>query len=213
MATMSMNKIIHAAVRRDVSRTEQALRALPEGDRDRARQVQRAWEHLVKQLTHHHEAEDALAWPFLLSQGVDPDLMAAMEGEHAAMKEALARGSAAIDGVVFDPTVARAAGAADEVARSRTVIDAHLAHEENDVEPLIDRYGDDPEWKAAEKGMRPSRITDAGDALAWMQDGAGAQETASLRAHIPGPVLVVLTTVLGRRYRREIAPIWQATAR
>jgi hemerythrin-like domain-containing protein len=210
MATMSMNKIIHAAVRRDVSRTEQALRALPEGDRVRARQVQRAWQHLVKELTHHHEAEDALAWPFLLSRGVDPGLMAAMEGEHGAMKEALTRASAAIDAVVADPTAVRAAGAADEVARSRTVIDAHLAHEEEDVEPLLDAYEDDPEWKAAAKGMRPARITDAADALVWMQDGAGERERTSLRSHIPGPVIAVVTTLFGRRYRREVAPTWQA---
>ncbi|KRF36202.1 hemerythrin domain-containing protein [Nocardioides sp. Soil805] len=210
MATMSMNKIIHAAVRRDVSRTEQALRALPEGDRVRARQVQRAWQHLVKELTHHHEAEDALAWPFLLSRGVDPALMAAMEGEHGAMKLALVRATSAIDAVVADPTTVRAAGAADEVARTRTVVDAHLAHEEEDVEPLIEAYEDDPEWKAAAKGMRPARISDAADALVWMQDGADERERAALRAHIPGPVIAVVTTVFGRRYRREVAPTWQA---
>src|SRR5687768_15587962 len=102
MATMSMNKIIHAAVRRDVTRTEQALRGLPDGDGERARQVQRAWQHLVKELTHHHEAEDSLAWPFLLSRGVDPDLMATMEGEHGAMRDALAAASRAIDGLVVD---------------------------------------------------------------------------------------------------------------
>ena len=35
--TVSMNQIIHAAVRRDVARTEQALRDLREGDAARAR--------------------------------------------------------------------------------------------------------------------------------------------------------------------------------
>ena len=209
MATMSMNKIIHAAVRRDVTRTEQALRGLPDGDGERARQVQRAWQHLVKELTHHHEAEDSLAWPFLLSRGVDPDLMATMEGEHGAMRDALAAASRAIDGLLVDTTTSRAREAADEVARARTVIDAHLRHEEDDVEPLIAAYEDDPEWKAAATGMRPARLTDAGDALAWMQDGAGEQERASLRATIPAPVIAVMTTVFGRRYRREVAPTWQ----
>ena len=86
---MSVNRVIHAAVRRDVARTEQALRVLPEGDRARARQLQRAWENLVRELTHHHESEDAMVWPFLLSRGVDAELMRAMEAEHAAMKRAL----------------------------------------------------------------------------------------------------------------------------
>ena len=55
---LSMNQIIHAAVRRDVARTEQALRTLADGDGARARQVQVAWRNLVRELTHHHEAED-----------------------------------------------------------------------------------------------------------------------------------------------------------
>ena len=66
-----MNQIIHAAVRRDVARTEQALRALRDGDGARARQIQVAWRNLVRELTHHHEAEDELLWPFLQSRGVD----------------------------------------------------------------------------------------------------------------------------------------------
>ncbi|WP_295659102.1 hypothetical protein, partial [uncultured Nocardioides sp.] len=60
MASLSMNQIIHAAVRRDVARTEHALRAFREGDAARARQLQRAWQNLVRELTHHHEAEDRL---------------------------------------------------------------------------------------------------------------------------------------------------------
>ena len=39
---LSINRIIHAAVRRDVARTEQALRDLPEGDVVRARQIRTA---------------------------------------------------------------------------------------------------------------------------------------------------------------------------
>jgi hypothetical protein len=210
MATLSMNKIIHAAVRRDLTRTEQALRGLADGDGERARQLQRAWQHLVKELTHHHQAEDSLAWPFLLARGIDPELMAAMESEHGAMKDALAEATRAVDAVAADPTTARAREAADVLARSRTVVDAHLEHEERDVEPLIERFEDDPEWKAAAKGMRPARITDAADALAWIQDGAGEEERSSLRTHVPAPVMAVVTRVFGRGYRRDIAPVWRA---
>ena len=204
-----MNQIIHAAVRRDVDRTEQALRALADGDVVRARQVRVAWRNLVRELTHHHEAEDTIAWPFLASRGFDTGLLAAMEEEHAAMKEALAASSAAIDAVVATPTVAEACAAADEVARAREVINGHLAHEESDVEGLMRDLEDDPEWKKAAAGMRPTSIVDAANALAWMQDGAGERERSSLRANIPGPVVTVLTFLLARRYRREVAPVWR----
>ena len=86
--TMSMNQIIHAAVRRDVARTEQALRALGDGDATRAREIQTAWRNLVRELTHHHEAEDEHMWPFLQSRGVELSLLEQMEAEHVAMKAA-----------------------------------------------------------------------------------------------------------------------------
>jgi hypothetical protein len=209
MATMSMNQIIHAAVRRDVARTEEALRALPEGDVSRARQLQQAWRNLVRELTHHHEAEDEFVWPFLLSRGADAELMGAMEGEHAVMKDALADVGRALDQVVAEPTVSRARAAADAVSRSSVVINEHLEHEEQDVEPLMAQFEDDPEWKALARKLRPAALADTGSALAWMQDGAGERELASLRATIPGPVVTVMTKVFGRRYAREVAPTWR----
>jgi hypothetical protein len=42
-----------------------------------------------------------------------------------------------------------------------------------------------------------------------MQDGAGERELTALRATIPGPVVTVMTKVFGRRYAREVAPIWR----
>jgi DUF438 domain-containing protein len=208
-AELSMNQVIHAAVRRDVARTEQALRAMPDGDGDRARQIQRGWAHLVDQLKHHHESEDALVWPYLEAQGADPALLAAMEAEHAAMAEALRTAAEAVDAVVTSPTAAQAAAAADAVARTSQVVDQHLEHEEREAEPLVEQHADDPAWKAVEKQLRPRSIVDAGGSLAWMQDGAGDRELAALRATIPRPVLFVISRVFGRRYRRQIAPVWR----
>jgi hypothetical protein len=206
---LSMNQVIHAAVRRDVARTEQALRALPAGDVVRARQVRTAWHNLVRELTHHHEAEDAIAWPFRASRGFDAALLEEMEAEHVAMKHALASSSSAIDAVVAAPTEATASAAADEVARASEVINGHLDHEEADVEGIMGDLEDDPEWKKAAGRMRPVSIVDAANALAWMQDGAGERERSSLRATIPGPVVTLLTLLLARRYRREVAPVWR----
>ena len=207
--TLSMNQIIHAAVRRDVTRTEQALRALGEGDSGRARQIQVAWGNLVRELTHHHEAEDDNVWPFLERRGVDPALLTALESEHVAMKNALESASTAIDRVAEAPTSAHARSAADVVADCASVVNAHLEHEERDVEPIAVGLEDDPEWKALAKKLRPPSIVDAANALAWMQDGAGERERSSLRATIPGPVVTLLTLLLARRYRREVAPVWR----
>ena len=207
--TLSINQVIHAAVRRDVGRTEQALRTLPDGDTARARQIRTAWRNLVRELTHHHEAEDEHVWPFLQSRGVDLTLLEEMEAEHVAMKQALASVSTSLDSVVAAPSTFNAAAAADEVARARVVINGHLDHEERDVEGPMGDLADDEEFKAMTKKLRPASPVDAANSLAWMQDGADQRERSSLRAAIPGPVITLLTLLLARRYRREVAPVWR----
>ena len=206
---LSMNRIIHAAVRRDVTRTEQALRAMADGDTARAGQVRTAWRNLVDELTHHHRAEDAHIWPLLERRGFDRTLLADMEAEHTAMKHALAAASSAIDALVAAPSAAGAAAAADAVAACSGVVEGHLEHEERDIEPIAAALQDDPEWRAMTKGLRHPRIVDAANALAWMQDGAGDRERSSLRSHVPVPVVSLLTLLLARRYRREVAPAWR----
>ena len=204
-----MNQIIHAAVRRDVARTEQALRAMRDGDAERARQIQTAWRNLVRELTHHHEAEDEHLWPFLQSRGVELSLLETMEAEHVAMRTALGSVSSSIEVLVAAPTSTNATAAADEVSRAETVINGHLEHEERDVEAPLGDLEDDPEFKELARKLRPASVVDAANALAWMQDGAGERERTALRSNIPGPVVTILTALLGRRYKREVAPVWR----
>src|SRR3954471_16240983 len=93
---MSMNQLIHAAVRRDLRRMAAALESMPAGDVDRARGLGRAFANLRQQLTVHHEGEDRWIWPMLADKGVDRGLLDAMESEHAAMSRALAEADAAM---------------------------------------------------------------------------------------------------------------------
>ena len=62
----------------------------------------------MRELTHHHETEDANVWPFLESRGHDMALLSEMEEEHAAMKVALASAAESLDALVETPTSAQA---------------------------------------------------------------------------------------------------------
>src|SRR6188508_1888632 len=96
MAEMSMNRVIHAAVRRDLDRFIAALSAFPAGDTERARQLGVAWENFDDQLTYHHEGEHETAWPALEAVGVSRELLSTMDAEHEAMATALAAARAAM---------------------------------------------------------------------------------------------------------------------
>ena len=96
MAEMSMNKAIHGAFRRDLTRFRRALSSFSPGDVERGNQLATAWSNFDDQLTRHHIGEDEIAWPALTAVGVSPSLLATLDTEHDAMAAAVAEVRAAM---------------------------------------------------------------------------------------------------------------------
>ncbi len=211
-APMTMNRLIHAAVRRDLTRLTSALDHLDDGDRARAQDLERAYENLRQELTRHHEGEDTYLWPMLAGAGVDPDLLAAMESEHSAMAEALGDTAIAMSALARSGSAADTAAARASLARTAGVVDRHLTHEEDDLEPQLIPLLETPEWKAVEKKLRRQPPGIAGRFFAWLTDGMTDDGRTYLRSTVPTPVVTVLGKVFGRRYNREIAPVWRSAA-
>jgi hemerythrin-like domain-containing protein len=212
--SMTMNRLIHAAVRRDLSRLDVALGEARDGDRERARGLERAYANLRTQLTHHHEGEDAHIWPMLAQAGVARDLLATMESEHHAMADSLVATSTAMTTYAASGSAPDAAAARASLARTREVTERHLAHEENELEPQLRPHLETPEWKAVEKKLSRQPPGIAGRFFAWLTDGMSDEGRAYLRTEVPTPVVFVLSRVFGRQYLREVAPVWRdASAR
>lgn len=210
MTDLTMNDFVHAAVRRDLARTEQALRAFRDGDASRARALRRAWETLWRQLHHHHTGEDTHIWPWLRTIHVLPEqLLDSMELEHRDMAAAMQEATDGLEALVVSPTSEVAQVAADAVARAAEVTDRHLLHEETAVVPALAEHFETPEWKVIEKQLKKSSPAFAGELFAWLLDGTRPEIADGIRATVPGPVLFVLTRVFGRRYAREVAPVWR----
>jgi hemerythrin-like domain-containing protein len=206
---MTMNRVIHAAVRRDLTRLESALGAAPDGDRARARQLEAAYANLHRELKHHHEGEDSQVFPFLARVEGATELVHVMESEHQAMADALAETGTAMTAYAATGSAADARAARDSVLRAHEVVERHLHHEETELEPLMLPHLESPDWKAVEKQLRPKSLADSGRWMAWVQDGMPDEERAYFRSTIPAPVTFVLSRVAGRSYYREVAPAWR----
>jgi hemerythrin-like domain-containing protein len=210
-AHMSMNKTIHRAVRRDLARFRAALDAFPDGDRERAAALYRAWQNFDAQLTDHHEGEHAIAWPALEAIGVSPTMIETFDAEHEAMAADLASARDAMSQLGRSASRADAELAAAAMERLQATTITHLDHEEAETEERVTSNEDDPALKQMGKQFsRRSSPAKAGVFFAWMQDGATPEELAGLRANVPGPLLTVLSGLFGRRYRREVATVWKA---
>lgn len=204
-----MNRVIHAAVRRDLDRLEEALRSLRDGDRRRVDGLVRAWDNLHDQLVHHHEQEDELIWPALQGLGVAPALLAEMESEHGDMRTSLELTDEHMQRLAVSAGKDDARAAADSVVVAREVVERHLSHEEQELEPQMLQHTGTPEWKAVEKKLRSGGPVRGGEMFAWVLDGASPEVQSYVRKTIPGPVLLLLSRVFGIGYQRRIAPVWR----
>ena len=206
---MTMNRVIHQAVRRDLQRLEAGFRELPPGDLKRAEGLRRAWDYLHSELTRHHEGEDTYVWPMLEAKGVDAGLLRDMETEHHAMADALASATSAVHQAATTASRADADAAATAIGHADKVTQEHLAHEENELEPLMIPHLESAEWKATEKQLRKASPGTAGRFFAWLQDGMTPEGRSFLSDTVPAPVTFILSRVFGRRYYREVAPVWR----
>jgi hemerythrin-like domain-containing protein len=208
-APLTMNRLIHGAVRRDLDRLDAALAQVTSTDRRRAQELDRAYANLRRELTHHHEGEDAYIWPMLKDAGVDPALLEAMEGEHHTMADALSSTSAAMSAFAATGSPADAETARASVVRTREVVEQHLRHEEDELEPQLHNYVETPEWKAVEKKLSRQPPGIAGRFFAWLTDGMSDEHRAFLKQTVPSPVVTVLAKTFGRSYYKEVAPVWR----
>jgi hypothetical protein len=212
--TMSMNKVIHCAFRRDLNRFNDALAGFREGDRERASALHRAWENFDAQLTHHHEGEHEIGWPAMREVGFDSARLDVFDQEHERMAAALAEARGDMERFGSSATRADADTAAASMSRLQDATVTHLDHEEQETEPVFAEHaGSEALKQMSKKFSRSLSPGAAGVYMAWLQDGAGPEESAALRTTIPAPVLAVFTKLLGRRYHREIAPVWSSPPR
>ena len=191
---LTMNTVIHAAVRRDLRRFTAALATFPVGSKERATALSRAWQHLDGQLYHHHHSEETIFWPALREVGADESLVdrprrrARPDGRG---DEGHQRGR----WPSWWPIRARSRSSRPgrPSSRWRQAVETHFAHEETDLEAFSASVSDTAPMKRAQDQVRKTQSpTQAGGYLAWLQDEADADALAYLGTAIPRPVLVDL---------------------
>ncbi len=212
MPEMSMNRAIHGAFRRDITRFLQALGEFADGDVPRARQLSAAWRNFQRQLEHHHRGEHEIAWPALRALGVGDDTLAQLDAEHDAMAAALAEASAAMTNLGRSATGGAEARAA--MHRLQDVMVGHMEHEESITEPVyVDHRESDAVKEMGRRFGRAQSPLASGTFLAWVLDGATDEERRGIADNVPGPVITLVGGLLGAPYRWRVAPTWQVPAR
>lgn len=181
---MTIMVAIHDALRRDVKQVAQM-------DSRSA-----GWDLFDRMLHIHHTAEDDLLWPVVrnaVTGQADAALLDEMAAEHATLGPLLE---------TIEGAFAGGQSAADPRADLATRLEQHLAHEEQDALPLVDRTLSEEQWMAFGQGATERVGPDMPQYLPWLLDGADAELTETVLGRIPEPVQ--------QAYRNEWQPAFAA---
>jgi hypothetical protein len=184
---MTMMYTFHDALRRDLKAVAQ-MTARSDG-----------WDMFERFLRAHHQAEDDALWPVLREalsgQTQDLSLLEEMEAEHAVLGPLLDAIDDALDGGTSAPTART-----DLAARLRE----HLAHEEEEALPVIDRTLNDEQWaQFGEASVAAIGQDQMPTLLPWVLAGASPERTTAILRELPQPVQ--------QAYRNEWQPAYAAT--
>jgi len=173
----------HDAFRRDLGHlahtTSRHRAQLDEPARRRA--VRTGWELFKTQLHMHHTGEDTDLWPrmrvHLAGRPDDLALLQAMEDEHGRIDPLLD----AVDGALADRDHGHQR-LADTVDALASELSGHLAHEERDTLPLLDRSLTQAEWRAfvADRLALRRRLVHLGEPGSRSRNSVSAWVTSAL---------------------------------
>jgi iron-sulfur cluster repair protein YtfE (RIC family) len=202
---MTMMLVVHDAFRRDLAHLARAASRSP-ADLDapaRHTAVLAGWEVLKTQLHLHHTGEDTNLWPRMRGRLADrPDdlaLLQAMEDEHARIDPLLA----AVDDDLADRDTGHQR-LGDRVDALASELTGHLAHEERDALPLMDRVLSVAEWRGFAADERRARgIRGAAQLFPWLLDGASPAQSQAVLRGFPPPLRVVYRRIWQPRYARH----------
>lgn len=201
--------LVHRALRRDLARFPQAVRHLPAHDGAQARRIVDHWRLVRGALDAHHAAEDERLFPALLaSEPALADVLAVLDGQHAALDGALA----AIESALAELPGLAGPRAAELLAAFAADLASHLALEEEHLVPVMLRSpgpGGGPGGGMSGGAERSNGAgADQGWLLAWGAEGLDdATLTAVLRGLPPGVAEQVPTW--RRDHDRVVRAVWR----
>lgn len=157
------------------------------------------WAMFSEQLDIHHTAEDEELWPPLMEAAPDDRehrVLEAMEAEHETLDPMIDRVDAAL--VSGDLTTL-----ATELAALRRALSAHMAHEEDEALPLVERRLGQAGWDAFGRKIRDrvGGMSAGARYLPWILEDADDQARPTVLAMLPFPARILCRRVWEPRFR------------
>ena len=211
-----MNRVFHAALRRDLERAIGALTAARHPTPAERAALAEHVDLVLDLLHHHHTGEDTGLWPLVRRRA--PDLgsqLEMMEAEHVSVACAIVstRTAARQYAAASDPSVARPLREA--LVDLSGVLLPHLDHEETEVMPRVMRALTDRDWSTlSRQELRNwNSLALAGTGFVWMADGMPQKDRDVFNRQVSAVFRWLVDKRYGGAYRRRTALAFGLTKR
>ena len=207
---MSVNtqdmEIVHRAFRRESRLLMELVAAVAPGDTARAKVIADHFRDYRLGLKNHHEGEDELLWPRLLSRvDLEADIILRMQAQHERVEATLTRLDVAIPAWEADAGPDERDTLVAALAEHRAVLLEHLDDEEATLLPLAAKHITEQEWASLGDHLvnntpKLTLLTLFGLVL----EDANRAERATLLGALPTQVRAIWHVIGRPRYARRI---------
>lgn len=198
--------VVHHGIRRDLRDFELAVPVTPLADTGSWAALRRRWMNLTMALHHHTQVEDVYIWPSITALGAKAaadTILAAVAAEHEQIELLFAAVTQGFDRLVAQPDAPAQRQLASDLSRARKATLTHLAHEEKEALPLMQRHLTVDQWKAAQRAAgKEYGLADLRFAVPWSAREIPVDQFTTAFAH-GGPLVRVLLGLTRRRFERE----------
>ncbi|MCU1594107.1 MAG: hypothetical protein JWO12_1499 [Frankiales bacterium] len=210
-ANTAMMGIVHAALRRDLTRCVTALTGpTPPADRQRAALVAHLdW--MMTFLDGHHQGEDAGLWPLVRSLNPSASkLLDQMEHDHAQIAPAMGVVRMASRTYTGDGGAAAREAVVGALTDLRAVLDPHLHREETEMMPIVATTITNARWEAFNQQhyVKPKSKTELGREGHWLIDSLDPAGYRVVVGNVPPIPRFVLLHAFAGWYARACAVRW-----
>jgi hemerythrin-like domain-containing protein len=200
--------VVHRAFRRELRVVPELVRDVLSGDTGRSAVVANHLHLCLEGLHLHHTGEDEHLWPILAERTDAHDLLQRMEGDHAAVAEALDRIETVLARWEFEARPAVGDELAANIDDLRTTLIAHLDDEERLVLPLAARHLSQEEWSSiGQSTVAKMSRKQLPLMFGMVMEDATPEERVEMLGVLPPPVRLLMRTWGARQYARYVRTV------
>jgi iron-sulfur cluster repair protein YtfE (RIC family) len=201
--------VMHHAFRRDLTAFAAAVQHTPVSETEVWAALLPRWERMAEVLHHHHTVEDEALWPVLARHAAetgntdDATMLEDMEAEHAVIDPALQAVREAFAQMAEHPCADHRNALDIRLAAARESLHQHLAHEEGQALPMLQRtlsVEENERFEAAAAQGYPLRMVPF--LLCWTMDGL-PEEACRRVVDLAPPGYGLVHRLLRGRYQRH----------